>query len=205
MDPRYLEAHFFGQSGGGCGCAASPSKIGSATERSPTTSRRPSSRPVCGTACPTRRRSGVSSWRGGSSSAPTVTRRRPGRSTTRRPEAKLAIRGKTYPVTVTPVTDRRLAEALDDRYARKCDMLEVFGEDPPKWWYYQARSDPRWQSLHEGPSASRFPWLHGVANAAQHVRAVQAAATLRLPARDHLSLLPVDLYIRIIYLYARSI
>ena len=108
-------------------------------------------------------------------------------------------------MTVTPVTDRRLAEALDDRYARKCDMLEVFGEDPPKWWYYQARSDPRWQSLHEGPSASRFPWLHGVANAAQHVRAVQAAATLRLPARDRLSLLPVDLYIRIIYLYARSI
>jgi hypothetical protein len=55
----------------------------------------------------------------------------------RRPEAKLAIQGRTYAVTVTPVTDPDLSEALDARYARKYDMREVFGEALPDWWYYE--------------------------------------------------------------------
>ena len=55
----------------------------------------------------------------------------------RNPEARLAIAGKIYAVTVTPVTDRALIDALHATYTQKYDMAEVFGDDLPEWWYYQ--------------------------------------------------------------------
>jgi hypothetical protein len=59
----------------------------------------------------------------------------------RNPEARLAIAGKIYEVTVTPVTDRVLIDALHATYTQKYDMAEVFGDDLPEWWYY--RIEPR--------------------------------------------------------------
>ena len=55
----------------------------------------------------------------------------------RNPEARLAIAGKIYEVTVTPVTDRALIDALHATYTQKYDMAEVFGDDLPEWWYYR--------------------------------------------------------------------
>ena len=55
----------------------------------------------------------------------------------RNPEARLAIAGKIYEVTVTPVTDRALIDALHATYTQKYDMSEVFGDDLPEWWYYR--------------------------------------------------------------------
>ena len=55
----------------------------------------------------------------------------------RSPEARLAIEGKIYAVTVTPVTDRALIDALHAMYTQKYDMAEVFGDDLPEWWYYR--------------------------------------------------------------------
>ncbi len=55
----------------------------------------------------------------------------------RNPEARLAIAGKIYAVTVTPVTDRALIAALHATYTQKYDMAEVFGDDLPEWWYYR--------------------------------------------------------------------
>jgi len=55
----------------------------------------------------------------------------------RSPDARLAIAGKIYEVTVTPVADRAVIDALDAAYAQKYDMGEVFGDDLPEWWYYQ--------------------------------------------------------------------
>ena len=55
----------------------------------------------------------------------------------RSPEARLAIAGKIYEVTVTPVTDRALIDALHATYTQKYDMAEVFGDDLPEWWYYR--------------------------------------------------------------------
>jgi hypothetical protein len=55
----------------------------------------------------------------------------------RSPEARLAIEGKIYEVTVTPVTDRALIDALHAAYTQKYDMAEVFGDDLPEWWYYR--------------------------------------------------------------------
>jgi hypothetical protein len=49
----------------------------------------------------------------------------------------LAIAGKIYAVTVTPVTDRALIDALHATYTQKYDMAEVFGDDLPEWWYYR--------------------------------------------------------------------
>lgn len=60
----------------------------------------------------------------------------------RDPEAELAIAGKLYPVTVTPVTEPGRIEALDAAYAQKYDMAEVFGEGVPEWWYYRVTSRP---------------------------------------------------------------
>jgi hypothetical protein len=54
----------------------------------------------------------------------------------RQPEAKLAIAGKLYEVTLAPVTEADRVEALDAAYAKKYDMAEVFGEAIPEWWYY---------------------------------------------------------------------
>jgi len=56
----------------------------------------------------------------------------------RNPEARLRIQGRIYDVTVTPVADRELSERLDERYAAKYDMAEVFGDDLPGWRYYRA-------------------------------------------------------------------
>ena len=55
----------------------------------------------------------------------------------RSPEARLGIEGKLYQVELEPVTDANLTTALDAIYAKKYDMVEVFGEDVPPWWYYR--------------------------------------------------------------------
>jgi len=52
-------------------------------------------------------------------------------------DARLSIAGKIYEVTVTPVADRDIIDALDAVYAQKYDMGEVFGDDLPAWWYYR--------------------------------------------------------------------
>jgi hypothetical protein len=35
------------------------------------------------------------------------------------------------------VTDPDLTDALHAAYAQKHDMVEVFGDDIPQWWYYR--------------------------------------------------------------------
>jgi hypothetical protein len=55
----------------------------------------------------------------------------------RNPEARLSIGGRIYEVTVAPVTDGDMIEALDAAYRSKYDMLEVFGEEIPDWRYYR--------------------------------------------------------------------
>ena len=55
----------------------------------------------------------------------------------RNPEARLRIAGKIYQVKLTPVTDPDLTDALHAAYAQKYDMVEVFGDDIPQWWYYR--------------------------------------------------------------------
>ena len=55
----------------------------------------------------------------------------------RDPKALLAISGKLYEVTVTPVGEPGRIEALDLAYAKKYDMAEVFGDEIPDWWYYR--------------------------------------------------------------------
>ena len=57
----------------------------------------------------------------------------------RNPEARLRIQDQLYDVSVTPVADRALSERLDQRYAEKYDMAEVFGDDLPAWRYYGIR------------------------------------------------------------------
>jgi hypothetical protein len=59
------------------------------------------------------------------------------RNVARRPAARLRIEGKLYDVTVTPIVDSELVEALDLAYTTKYDMSEVFGEHLPNWWYYR--------------------------------------------------------------------
>ena len=54
----------------------------------------------------------------------------------RNPEARLRIAGRLYDVTVTPIVDSELGRKLDERYASKYDMAEVFGDDLPAWRYY---------------------------------------------------------------------
>jgi hypothetical protein len=58
------------------------------------------------------------------------------RNVARSPMAMLAIAGLRYEVTVTPIGDRDLADALGLLYAEKYDMVEVFGTELPEWWYY---------------------------------------------------------------------
>jgi hypothetical protein len=60
----------------------------------------------------------------------------------RDPTAKLSISGKLYEVSLAPVSERALIEALDTAYAQKYDMADVFGDEIPEWWYYRA-STPR--------------------------------------------------------------
>jgi len=59
------------------------------------------------------------------------------RNIERNPAARLSIAGRVHDVTVAPVPDGDLTEALDAAYARKYDMQEVFGEEVPDWWYYR--------------------------------------------------------------------
>jgi hypothetical protein len=59
------------------------------------------------------------------------------RNVKRDPRARLSIAGRLYDVTVTPIRDPDRAHALDAAYARKYDMVEVFGEQVPEWWYYR--------------------------------------------------------------------
>jgi hypothetical protein len=63
------------------------------------------------------------------------------RNIARRPEARLRIDGRIYDVRVTPVDDSELDRRLDERYAEKYDMNEVFGDDPPPWRYYRVDPD----------------------------------------------------------------
>jgi len=62
------------------------------------------------------------------------------------PEARLQIEDALYEVELSPVTDPGLETRLDEAYRAKYDMNEVFGEDVPRWWYYQVThatsSDP---------------------------------------------------------------
>ena len=60
----------------------------------------------------------------------------------RSPEARLAIGGRIYEVTLTPATDRDRIAALDAAYARKYDMAETFGDEVPEWWYYHVAQRP---------------------------------------------------------------
>ena len=55
----------------------------------------------------------------------------------RNSEATLRIDGKLYAVTVTPVTSARVIGRLDERYNEKYDMVDTFGDELPKWWYYR--------------------------------------------------------------------
>jgi hypothetical protein len=54
----------------------------------------------------------------------------------RNPDARLRIGDSLYDVTIEPVIDPGLVAVLDDAYATKYDMADVFGEDLPDWWYY---------------------------------------------------------------------
>jgi hypothetical protein len=60
-----------------------------------------------------------------------------------RPEARLRIAGKLHDVTLSPVADTKLERALEAAYHEKYDMEAVFGEDVPRWWYYEVtQRDP---------------------------------------------------------------
>ena len=59
------------------------------------------------------------------------------RNLERNPEARLRIEGRIYDVTVTPVANAELDRKLDERYATKYDMAEVFGDELPAWRYYR--------------------------------------------------------------------
>jgi len=52
-------------------------------------------------------------------------------------EARLRIDGVLYEVALTPVTTKTLETSLDTAYNAKYDMVDVFGEDVPPWWYYR--------------------------------------------------------------------
>ena len=52
-------------------------------------------------------------------------------------EARIGIDGVLYEVSLTPVTTKKLGAALDAAYNEKYDMVDVFGEDVPPWWYYR--------------------------------------------------------------------
>lgn len=59
------------------------------------------------------------------------------RNIERNPQASLSITGRIYDVTLTPVSDGDLIEALDAAYSRKYDMEGVFGAGAPTWRYYR--------------------------------------------------------------------
>ena len=51
-------------------------------------------------------------------------------------EARIQIQGQIYEVTLTTIEAPELNEKLDQRYAEKYDMAEVFGDELPAWRYY---------------------------------------------------------------------
>jgi len=53
-------------------------------------------------------------------------------------EARIGIDDVLYEVSLMPVTNKKLGAALDAAYNAKYDMVDVFGEDVPPWWYYRA-------------------------------------------------------------------
>lgn len=53
------------------------------------------------------------------------------------PEARIKVAEHIYDVIVVPVRDPALNEAVDIRYNEKYDMVDVFGEEIPEWWYYR--------------------------------------------------------------------
>ncbi len=53
------------------------------------------------------------------------------------PQARLKINDQLYDVVVTEVSDKLLADALDQAYNGKYNMADVFGEEIPTWWYYK--------------------------------------------------------------------
>lgn len=61
------------------------------------------------------------------------------RNVARNPEARLGIQGQIHDVTIAPVADRELGERLDESYAAKYDMAEVFGDELPAWRYYRVK------------------------------------------------------------------
>jgi hypothetical protein len=58
------------------------------------------------------------------------------RNVDRNPTAQLGIEGRLYDVAITPIANGETRQRLDERYAAKYDMVEVFGEDLPAWRYY---------------------------------------------------------------------
>ena len=52
-------------------------------------------------------------------------------------EARIGIDSVLYEVSLTPVTTKKLGAVLDAAYNEKYDMVDVFGEDVPPWWYYR--------------------------------------------------------------------
>ncbi len=56
------------------------------------------------------------------------------------PQARLAISGKLYDVTLQQVEDPGRVAALDAAYAQKYDMADVFGDEIPAWWYYKVNA-----------------------------------------------------------------
>ena len=58
----------------------------------------------------------------------------------RNPDARLQIQDRIYDVTLSTVEDTELSERLDERYAAKYDMAEVFGDELPAWRYYHVAS-----------------------------------------------------------------
>ena len=55
-------------------------------------------------------------------------------------QARLAISGKLYDVTLQQVEDPGRVAALDAAYAQKYDMADVFGDEIPAWWYYKVNA-----------------------------------------------------------------
>lgn len=61
----------------------------------------------------------------------------------RTPEARLGINGELYEVIIAQVTDKELTADVDSAYKEKYDMVAVFGDDIPEWWFYQVQQRKR--------------------------------------------------------------
>ena len=56
---------------------------------------------------------------------------------TEQPTARLKINNSLYSVMITELSDETLFAAVDQAYSKKYDLVEVFGEEVPQWWYYR--------------------------------------------------------------------